>query len=49
MARKSSALSGPHILIGPDQRIVKIFPKVTPEGHAEEVLAAIKEHKAAAK
>jgi thioredoxin-dependent peroxiredoxin len=36
-------------LIGPDQRIVKIFPKVKPEGHAEEVLAAIKEYKAAAK
>ena len=36
-------------LIGPDQRIIKIFPKVTPEGHAEEVLAAIKEHSSAAK
>ena len=32
-------------LIGPDQRILKIFPKVKPEGHAEEVLAAIKEPK----
>ena len=30
-------------LIGPDQKLVKIFPKVKPEGHAEEVLAAIKE------
>ena len=30
-------------LIGPDQTLVKIFPKVKPEGHAEEVLAAIKE------
>lgn len=30
-------------LIGPDRRILKIFPKVKPEGHAEEVLAAIKE------
>jgi peroxiredoxin Q/BCP len=29
-------------LIGPDQTIAKIFPKVKPEGHAEEVLAAIK-------
>jgi peroxiredoxin Q/BCP len=29
-------------LIGPDQRLVKIFPKVKPEGHAEEVLEAIK-------
>ncbi len=34
-------------LIGPDQKLLKIFPKVKPEGHAEEVLAAVKEHKAA--
>ena len=33
-------------LIGPDQKLLKVFPKVKPEGHAEEVLAAIKEHKA---
>ena len=25
--------------IGPDQRLLKVFPKVKPEGHAEEVLA----------
>ena len=30
-------------LIGPDQKLVHIFPKVTPEGHAEEVLAMVKE------
>lgn len=36
-------------LIGPDQKILKIFPKVKPEGHADEVLAAIKEFKSAAK
>jgi peroxiredoxin Q/BCP len=29
-------------VIGPDQALVKIFPKVKPEGHAEEVLAALK-------
>ncbi len=29
-------------LFGPDQRLLKVFPKVKPEGHAEEVLAAIK-------
>jgi len=29
-------------LIGPDQTLLKIFPKVKPEGHAEEVLEAIK-------
>ncbi len=28
-------------VIGPDQTLVKIFPKVKPEGHAEEVLAAL--------
>ena len=31
-------------LIGPDQRLLKIFPKVKPEGHAEEVLEAIRQH-----
>jgi peroxiredoxin Q/BCP len=34
-------------LIGPDQKLLKIFPKVKPDGHAEEVLAAIKAAKAA--
>ena len=29
-------------LIGPDQRLLRIFPKVKPEGHAEEVLEALK-------
>ncbi len=29
-------------VIGPDQRLVHVFPKVKPEGHAEEVLAALK-------
>lgn len=32
-------------LIGPDQRLLKIFRKVKPEGHAEEVLEAIRESK----
>lgn len=30
-------------LIGPDQKLLQIFPKVRPEGHAEEVLAVLKE------
>ena len=30
-------------LIGPDQTLIHVFPKVTPEGHAEEVLARLKE------
>ena len=29
-------------LIGPDGRLVHIFPKVKAEGHAEEVLAVLK-------
>ena len=29
-------------LIGPDGKIARIFPKVKAEGHAEEVLAALK-------
>jgi len=36
-------------LIGPDRTLLRIFPKVTPEGHAEEVLAAIEEWKKAHK
>jgi peroxiredoxin Q/BCP len=32
-------------LIGPDQKLLHVFPKVKPEGHAEEVLAILKEHK----
>jgi thioredoxin-dependent peroxiredoxin len=32
-------------LIGPDRKLLKIFPKVKPEGHAEEVLATLKELK----
>lgn len=28
------------LLIGPDQRVVRVWPKVKVEGHAEEVLAA---------
>jgi peroxiredoxin Q/BCP len=31
-------------LIGPDQRLLKVFRKVKPEGHAEEVLEAIREN-----
>jgi peroxiredoxin Q/BCP len=30
-------------VIGPDRTLLHIFPKVTPEGHAEEVLALIEE------
>ena len=30
-------------VIGPDQTLIHVFPKVTPEGHAEQVLELIKE------
>jgi peroxiredoxin Q/BCP len=30
-------------VIGPDQTLLHVFPKVTPEGHAEQVLALIEE------
>ena len=30
-------------LIGPDRTLLHIFPKVTPDGHADEVLAKIEE------
>ncbi len=36
-------------LIGPDQRVLKVFRKVKPEGHAQEVLTALEEHTQAAK
>ena len=32
-------------VIGPDQKLLHIYPKVTPAGHAEEVLALLKEWK----
>jgi len=32
-------------LIGPDRKLLHIFPKVTPQGHAEEVLTLLKEWK----
>jgi thioredoxin-dependent peroxiredoxin len=34
-------------LIGPDGRIRQVFPRVKPEGHAAEVLAALKSAAAA--
>ena len=36
-------------VIGPDQTLLHIFPHVKPEGHAEEVLAVLKEWKKAQK
>ena len=35
-------------LIGPDRKLLKVFEKVKPEGHAEEVLSILREHQSAA-
>jgi len=40
--RKFKGIVRTTLLIGPDQRIARIWPKVKVEGHAEEVLAAAK-------
>jgi peroxiredoxin Q/BCP len=41
MGRKHMGIRRVTFLIGPDGRIRKIWPDVHPQGHAEEVLAAI--------
>lgn len=40
--RKYMGIVRTTLLIGPDQRIARIWPKVSVTGHAEEVLAAVK-------
>jgi peroxiredoxin Q/BCP len=40
--KKTMGIERTTFLIGPDQRLLKVFPKVMPEGHAEEVLAVLK-------
>jgi peroxiredoxin Q/BCP len=40
--KKVKGIERTTFLIGPDQTILKIFPKVKPEGHAEEVLETLK-------
>ncbi len=42
--KKAIGIERTTFLIGPDQRLLKVFPKVKPEGHAEEVLEAIREY-----
>ena len=44
--RKVMGIARTTFVIGPDQTLLKIFSNVKPEGHAEEVLAAIEEWKA---
>lgn len=41
--RKVMGIERTTFLIGPDGRITRIFAKVKPEGHAEEVLAAMQQ------
>jgi peroxiredoxin Q/BCP len=43
--KKVKGIERTTFVIGADQTLVKIFPKVKPEGHAEEVLAALKDMK----
>ena len=40
--RKTMGIERTSFLIDAQGRIARIFPKVKPEGHAEEVLAALK-------
>lgn len=40
--RKVMGIERTTFLIGADQRLLKVFPKVKPEGHAEEVLEGLK-------
>ncbi len=39
--RKVKGIERTTFLIGPDQKLLKVFAKVKPEGHAEEVLAEL--------
>ncbi len=38
--RKFMGIARTTVLIGPDQRIARVWPRVSVTGHAEEVLAA---------
>ena len=40
--KKVKGIERTTFLIGPDRTLTRVFPKVTPEGHADEVLAALK-------
>ena len=47
--KKAMGIERTTFLIGPDRTLLHIFPKVKPEGHAEEVLALLQEWKSARK
>jgi peroxiredoxin Q/BCP len=40
--KKVKGIERTTFVIGPDQTLLKVYPKVRPEGHAEEVLADLK-------
>jgi len=40
--KKVTGIERTTFVIGPDQKLLHIFSKVKPEGHAEEVLALLK-------
>jgi peroxiredoxin Q/BCP len=43
MGRKYDGVHRSTFIIGSDGRIAKVFPKVKPEGHADEVLAVLRQ------
>jgi len=47
--RKVMGIARTTFVIGPDGKIMHVFEKVKPEGHAEEVLTFLKDGKKAAK
>jgi len=47
--RKVMGIARTTFVIGPDVKIMHVFEKVKPEGHAEEVLTFLKDGKKAAK
>jgi len=46
--KKVMGIARTTFVIGPDRKIVHVFEEVNPEGHAEEVLAFLKDGKKAA-
>lgn len=45
MGRTFLGLHRTTFVLGPDRRVIAVFEKVKPKGHAEQVLAVVREHK----
>lgn len=45
MGREYMGVDRATFIIGPDGKLEKVWPQVKPEGHAEEVLAFLREHR----